>query len=66
LYSFSASAFPLASPASPSASNVIQVAEGCGRGEHREHGRCEQDHPRHRICPPHEHFSEFRGRCVHD
>jgi hypothetical protein len=71
LYSFSAGAVPLAPPASPSASNIIQVAEGCGRGEHREHGRCVNDHrheehERHRVCPPHWHFSEFRDRCVHD
>jgi hypothetical protein len=66
LYSFSAGAFPLASPASPSASNFIQVADRCGRGEHREHGRCVDDRPRHRVCPPHWHFSPFRDRCVHD
>jgi hypothetical protein len=64
LYSFSAGAFPVASSDSHSAGNVILVAEGCGRGEHREHGRCEPDRPR--ICPPHWHFSAFRDRCVHD
>lgn len=64
VYSFSAGAFPVASPNSQSASNVIQVAEGCGRGEHREHGRCYPDHPRERICPPGWHWGPVVGRCV--
>jgi hypothetical protein len=63
-FSFGASAFPIASPVSQSAQNVIQVAEGCGRGEHREHGRCYPDRPHERICPPGWHWGPVVGRCV--
>ncbi|HEY1543676.1 MAG TPA: hypothetical protein VGG01_14785 [Xanthobacteraceae bacterium] len=64
LLSFSAWALPISAPSSNSASNIILAAEGCGRGEHREHGRCEPDRPHHRICPPGFHFSDRADRCV--
>lgn len=64
LYSLSAWAFPISAPSSNSASNIILAAEGCGRGEHREHGRCYPDREHHRICPPGFHFSERVDHCV--
>jgi hypothetical protein len=65
-YSFSAAAFPVASSGSQATGNIILVADDCGRGEHREHGRCYPDRPHHRVCPPHWHWSEGRDRCVHN
>jgi hypothetical protein len=61
---FGASAFPAASVDAKSPRDVILAAEGCGRGEHREHGRCQPDRPPHRVCPPGWHFSVARDRCV--
>ena len=66
LFSFGAGAFPVASSGSQSAGNIIFVAEGCGRGEHREHRRCVLDRPLRHVCGPHHHYSEFRHQCVHD
>ena len=64
LCSLTASAFPTASPGAKSTPDVTLVAEGCGRGEHREHGRCYPDHPRERICPPGWHWGPLVERCI--
>lgn len=50
-------------PTSPGVSNIITVAQGCGRGEWRdEFGRC---HPvfNGRACPPGYHLGPNRKRC---
>jgi hypothetical protein len=59
--SVSAWAFPAAPVDSKAPSNVILAADGCGKGSHRDEGRCSRDDRDH--CARGRHWHEGHGRC---
>ncbi|MBO0758930.1 MAG: hypothetical protein J2P54_24040 [Bradyrhizobiaceae bacterium] len=59
--SVSAWAFPAAPADSKASSGIILVADGCGRGSHKEHGHCARDERDH--CARGRHWHEEHGRC---
>jgi hypothetical protein len=59
--SVSAGAFPGAPVDSKALSSIILAADKCGKGNHRENGRCVRDERDH--CASGRRWHEEHGRC---